>query len=142
MKTFWKLFCAALVVVSVQARAADLTAPVNTEKGQLYNKNYRDTGLGFTAATVDSLPNYSFSNFTSTTTVKTSAAVLHCITVNKTAAVAFTVYDSTAVLVTTPVIATFPASAVVGDYCYDVKAANGIQVNMFASGPDVTVSYR
>ena len=85
---------------------------------------------------------YNFVNFTSTTSVKTTSGVLGCININNTAAVAFQVYDSTSVNVTTPVIARFPASAVVGTRCYNAVVNNGIQVNMGASGPDVTVTYR
>lgn len=85
---------------------------------------------------------YKYSQFNSTTTVSVLPCRLKSITITGTAAVAFTVYDSTASTVTSPVIASFTASTAAGTYTFDVQTQNGLQINEAASGPQITVSYR
>src|SRR5678809_388686 len=80
---------------------------------------------------------FKYQQMTSTTTVSTSAAMLHAITITDSVNVAFTVYDSTASDVTSPVLAVFEASAADGTYVFDVQAKNGIQINEAANGPQI-----
>jgi len=85
---------------------------------------------------------YKYSQFNSTTTVSIIPVKLHSISVTAPLPVAFTVYDSTASTVTSPIIAVFSTSTVGGTYIFDVQTQNGLQVNEAASGSQVTVSFR
>jgi len=86
------------------------------------------------------LPNYTYNNITSATTtvVKSSAGVLHAITVNATAAGAITIYDNTAA--SGSKIATLKASIGENTYVYDVTFGNGLTI-VTAAASDITVSY-
>lgn len=133
-----------IAFISLPVFASDVTVQQNRPDvpGVYIKKTLRDLGDGTLVDPVGNVGINSFSNFVSTTTVKTSPGSLHCITINKSVAQAFTVYDSTSVNVTTPPIASFAASSAIGTYCYDILFVNGLQVNEPASGPDITVSYR
>ena len=127
------------------AFAADINPNVNRSDspGNYIKKNIKDRLDGTYADTLNVESNFSYSQMTSTTNIKTSPGFLHSIVVCSTqTGVSFTVYDSTSVNVTTPVIAVFTAPVNGGEYTLDVQALNGIQVNMPDSGPNITVSYR
>ena len=85
---------------------------------------------------------WNWATVTSTTVIKTSPGVLHCATVNTTAAQAWTIRDSSDSASIPVVISTFPTSMTVGDYCYDLATNEGITIMMPASGPNVTITYR
>lgn len=76
---------------------------------------------------------------TTTTTLKAGSGVLHSLTINTTAAAAVTVYDSLSGSGT--LIATFPASAVVGTYTYDIEFTTGLTF-VLAGASDITVAFR
>lgn len=82
--------------------------------------------------------NYNNISTATTTTVKSGVGVLHAITINTTAAGAITVYDNTAGSGTK--IATFPSSAVVGTYLFDVAFTTGLTI-VTAAASNITVSY-
>lgn len=84
---------------------------------------------------------FSYSNITSatTTTVKSGAGFLHCITVNTTAAGAITVYDNTAGSGTK--IGTLKSSIAENTYYFDVSFGTGLTI-VTAAASDITVSYR
>lgn len=73
-----------------------------------------------------------------TTTVKSGPGVLRTLTINTTVASAVTVYDSTTGSGAT--IATFPASAVVGTYHYNLRFKNGLTI-VTAGNSNITVTY-
>lgn len=86
-------------------------------------------------------PIYNYRNITSaaTTTVKSGTGILHCITINTTAAATITVYDNTAASGTK--IATIAASPVIGStFIYDVSFTTGLTI-VTAGSSDITVSY-
>ena len=70
------------------------------------------------------------------TVISAGPCVLHSITFNTTAATAVTVYDNTAASGTK--IATFPSSAVVGDYEFGCKFSTGLTI-VTAAASDITV---
>ncbi len=85
---------------------------------------------------------YTHNNIASATTtvVKSGAGILHCITVNTTAAGAITVYDNTSAAGTK--IATIAASPVIGStFLYDVSFVTGLTI-VTAAASDITVSYK
>jgi len=85
---------------------------------------------------------YTHKNIASATTtvVKSGAGILHCITVNTTAAGTITVYDNTSAAGTK--IATIAASPVIGStFIYDVSFVNGLTI-VTAAASDITVSYQ
>jgi len=73
-----------------------------------------------------------------TTTVCTTAGILHTIVVNTTAAGSIIVYDGPAAAGNT--IATLKSSVGEGTYQYDVVFSNSLVI-VTAASPDVTVSY-
>lgn len=86
---------------------------------------------------------YKYVNFSSTTTVSTSAVKLHTIVISSAAATPFFVYDSTSpTAVPLVLISSFTASTPAGTYIYDLQTQNGLQINEVGGGPDVTVTYR
>lgn len=85
---------------------------------------------------------FSYANIASatTTTVKSGAGFLHCLTINTTAAGAITIYDNTAGSGTK--IATIAASPVIGStFKFDVSFGTGLTI-VTAAASDITVSYR
>ncbi len=85
---------------------------------------------------------YTHNNIASATTtvVKSGAGILHCITVNTTAAGAITVYDNTSAAGTK--IATIAASPVIGStFHFDVSFVTGLTI-VTAAASDITVSYK
>lgn len=91
-------------------------------------------------AGVDTLPAYEHKNIsTATTTVVSSGpCLMHCITVNTTAAGAITVYDNTAASGTK--IATMKSSIAEGTYRFDVNCRVGLTI-VTAAASDITVAY-
>jgi len=86
-------------------------------------------------------PAYNHKNISSATTtvVKSGAGLLHCITINTTAAGTITVYDNTSAAGTK--IATIAASPVIGsNFIFDVAFTTGLTV-VTAAASDLTVSY-
>ena len=71
MRAF-RILSAILCLASLGALAADLTAPVNTERRQLYNKGYRDVKDGTNAGTMDCVVANDYDQGGATNTVKTS----------------------------------------------------------------------
>lgn len=75
-----------------------------------------------------------------TTVVKSGPGILHCITINTTAAGAITVFDNTSAAGTK--IATIAASPVIGStFLYDVSFTTGLTI-VTAAASDITVSYK
>lgn len=76
------------------------------------------------------------------TQAKSAGGTLHNLTINTTAAAAITVVDTSAANCSGgTTIAILPASAVVGDYAYDLAFNNGLCVTT-AGTPDITVTFR
>jgi hypothetical protein len=86
--------------------------------------------------------NYSHITTATNTLAKAANGTLHNLTVNTTAAAAITLFDSSAANCTGgTTIAVLPASAVVGDYNYDLQFLNGLCITT-AGTPDITVTWR
>ncbi len=84
---------------------------------------------------------FSATNITTATTtvIKTGSGLLHCITVNTTAAGTITIYDNTAASGTK--IGTIKASVAENSYFFDAKFATGLTI-VTAAASDITVSWR
>lgn len=88
---------------------------------------------------------YSYANITTdtTTTVKSSAGVLHAITFNNPVATeTLTIYDNTAASGTKIGTVTVPASPQPVTLTYDVAFANGLTIVTATAASDITVSYK
>jgi hypothetical protein len=78
-----------------------------------------------------------------TTTLKSSPGVLHCITLNKPAATGvITIYDNTAASGTTIGTITTPTSPQPVKLCYDVAFWTGLTIVTATAAQDITVSFR
>jgi len=87
---------------------------------------------------------FSFTHITTATNTlaKSATGTLHNLTLNTTAAAAITIFDSSQANCSGGVtIAVLPASAVVGDYNYDLQFANGLCITT-AGTPDITITWR
>jgi len=86
--------------------------------------------------------NYSHITTATNTQVKSANGTLHNVTVNTTATGTITVVDTANANCTGgTTIAVLPASAVVGNYTYDLQFTNGLCVTT-AGTPDITVTSR
>lgn len=83
----------------------------------------------------------SYANYTTSAAnvTKSAAGFLHTVTVNAAPTSAIEIYDNSAA--SGNLIATLPASAVVGTYTYDVIFTTGLTVNTASADSDVTISY-
>jgi hypothetical protein len=100
-----------------------------------------------TPAGAQSVQTFQYANITlaapTTTTLKSSPGVLHCITLNKPAATGvITVYDNTAASGTTIGTITTPTSPQPVKLCYDVAFWTGLTIVTATAAQDVTVSFR
>jgi|ERR1041385_2480340 hypothetical protein len=101
----------------------------------------------FTAATDETVgverveEQFNYQNIPSATTtvVKNAPGMLHCITVNATAAGPITIYDNTAA--SGQKIATLKASIVENTYYFDTKFLTGLTI-VTGAASDITVSFR
>lgn len=89
---------------------------------------------------------YSYANITAaaptTTTLRTTAGILHTITFNKPVATAVvTVYDSTDATGATIATITVPASPMPVTLTYDVAFNTGLVITTATAASDITVSY-
>jgi len=121
------ILCLALLCPSF-SWGTDLTASVNTEGNQLYNKGFRDIKDGTNGVTTDVVSANTFTLVTTTGAVKATGGYLEGFIVNATCASNFVyIHDS----------ATFPGSTVISSFTatigfYPVKArfSNGLSVGV------------
>lgn len=87
---------------------------------------------------------WNYSNFTTTTTVKSSSGVLHTFTLNSASTWTYVIFDNTAA--SGNKIATIAPASSTAPYTltYDAKFNTGLSIGVPAGGtaPDITVTYR
>ena len=86
--------------------------------------------------------NYNHITTATNTLAKSSNGTFHDLVVNTTAAGTITIVDTSAANCSGgTTIAVLPASAVVGDYIYDIQVINGLCVTTGGT-PDITITWR
>jgi hypothetical protein len=85
---------------------------------------------------------WKWATVSSNSVIKSGAGVLGCVVVSSATSSVWSIRDA-ASATGSVVISTFPASAQVGTYCYNIETNNGITAVIPASGNvSVTVTYR
>ena len=145
MKKLFIGIAAILGVISVALFAADLTAPVNTPSGQLYNQLFRDNKDGNNSQTVDHVSANTYAAVGVTTTIKTSGGYLDNIQLFQACQNTYKIIDSTFVSGDNnyaTVIATIPVSYTVMNMPMHIRFLNGLTWTNPISSCTATVSYR
>ena len=138
---------ALLLLFSVPAFSADIN-PTESRPGVpgvYINTNLKDRLDGTYAPTYNVESNFSYAQSNATSTVKTSAGLLHSVVISSgvTHGGGFIVYDSTTTTDLTRPIAKFEnGTGTEGTYLFDVQVTSGIQVMSPASSTEWTITYR